>query len=252
MTKGALGARVQSLLVKPPRFEPSKKYPALVLIHGGPQSAWDNAWSYRWNAQMFASHGYVVMMTNFHGSTGYGQRFVEEISRDWGGAPYQDLMLATDYLESLPYVDRTRIGAAGASFGGYMIDWIAGHSHRFKVLVSHDGVYDNRSMYGETEELWFPEWELKGMPWEESSLYEKWSPSAFVQNIQTPMLIAEGELDFRVPQGQAFAIFAALQRRGVPSKLLYFPDEGHWVLKAQNSRLWYKTVLGWLDEYLKP
>ena len=252
MTKGALGARIQSLLVKPPGFDPSKKYPALVLIHGGPQSAWDNAWSYRWNAQMFASHGYVVMMTNFHGSTGYGQRFVEEISRDWGGAPYQDLMLATDYLESLPYVDRTRIGAAGASFGGYMIDWIAGHSHRFKVLVSHDGVYDNRSMYGETEELWFPEWELKGMPWETSSLYEKWSPSAFVQNIQTPMLIAEGELDFRVPQGQAFAIFAALQRRGVPSKLLYFPDEGHWVLKAQNSRLWYKTVLGWLDEYLKP
>ena len=251
-TSGALGAQFQSLLVKPPGFDPSKKYPAIMLIHGGPQSAWDDAWSYRWNAQMFASHGYVVMMTNFHGSTGYGQKFVEEISGDWGGAPYEDLMRATDYLESLPYVDKARIGAAGASFGGYMIDWIATHTNRFKVLVSHDGVYDNRSMYGETEELWFPEWELKGLPWQKSSVYDKWSPSQFVQNIQTPMLIIEGELDFRVPHGQAFEIFTALQRRGIPSKLLYFPDEGHWVLKAQNSQLWYKTVLGWLDQYLKP
>jgi dipeptidyl aminopeptidase/acylaminoacyl peptidase len=253
-TKGALGAQIHNLLAKPPGFDPSKKYPAILLVHGGPQGAWDDAWGYRWNAQMFASHGYVVLMTNFHGSTGYGQPFVEQISGDWGGACFEDLMMATDYLESLPYVDKARIGAAGASFGGYMIDWIAGHTTRFKALVSHDGVYDNRSMYGETEELWFDEWEFKGVPWEKlgAELREKFSPSNYVQNIRTPMLVVEGELDYRVPVGQAFQLFTALQRRGVPSRLLYFPDEGHWVLKPQNGQLWYKTVLGWLDQYLKP
>jgi dipeptidyl aminopeptidase/acylaminoacyl peptidase len=251
-TQGALGAEIQNLLVKPPGFDSSRKYPAIMLIHGGPQGAWEDNWGYRWNAEMFAAHGYVVMMTNFHGSTGYGQKFVEEISGDWGGAPYHDLMNATDYLENLPYVDKTRVGAAGASFGGYMIDWIAGHTTRFKALVSHDGVYDLRSMYGETEELWFPEWELKGVPWGNSPLYEKWSPSYFVQNIQTPMLIVEGQQDFRVPLGQSLQLFTSLQRRGVPSKLLYFPDECHFVLKPQNSQLWYKTVLGWLDRYLMP
>jgi len=251
-TQGGLGADIQSLLVKPPAFDAGKKYPAIVLIHGGPQSAWDDAWSYRWNAQMFASHGYVVMMTNFHGSTGYGQKFVEEISGDWGGACYQDIMLATDYLETLPYVDKNRIGAAGASFGGFMIDWIAGHTERFKALVSHDGVYDSRSMYGETEEVWFDEWEHQGPPWERPEAYEKSSPSNYVQDIQTPMLLVQGSLDFRVPDGQAFQLFTALKRRGVPSRLLYFPNEGHWVLKPQNSQLWYKTVLGWLDQYLKP
>ena len=251
-TPGALGAQVQSLLVKPPGFDPNKKYPAILLIHGGPQGAWEDDWGYRWNAQLFASRGYVVLMTNPHGSTGYGQKFLEEISGDWGGACYQDLMAAADYLERLPYVDKERVGAAGASFGGFMINWIAGHTTRFKALVSHDGVYDQRSMYGETEELWFPQWEFKGLPWEKGSLYEKWSPANFVQNIQTPMLLVEGELDFRVPNGQAFQLFTALQRRGVPSKLLYFPDEGHWVNKPQNSQLWYNTVLGWLNEYLKP
>ena len=250
-TKGALGAEIQSLLLKPPGFDPNAKYPAIVLVHGGPQSAWDDAWSYRWNAQMFAAHGYVVMMTNFHGSTGYGQKFVEQISGDWGGACYQDIMLATDYLENLPYVDKNHIGAAGASFGGYMIDWIAGHTHRFKALVSHDGVYDSHSMYGETEEVWFDEWEHQGPPWTKRQSYEKSSPSNFVQNIETPMLIVQGALDFRVPEGQAMQLFTSLQRRGIPSRLLYFPDEGHWVLKPQNSQLWYKTVLEWLDKYVK-
>ena len=250
-TPGALGAKIQSLLVKPPAFDASKKYPAIVLVHGGPQSAWEDAWSYRWNAQMFASHGYVVIMTNFHGSTGYGQKFVEEISGDWGGACYQDIMLATDYLENLPYVDKNHVGAAGASFGGYMIDWIAGHTNRFKALVSHDGDYDSRSTYGETEEIWFDEWEHQGLPWTKREAYEKSSPSNHVQNIQTPMLLVQGALDFRVAEGQAFQLFTALQRRGVPSRLLYFPDEGHWVLKPQNSQLWYKTVLEWLDKYVK-
>ena len=251
MTKGALGAEIQSLLLKPPGFDPNTKYPALVLVHGGPQSAWDDSWSYRWNAQMFASHGYVVMMTNFHGSTGYGQKFVEQISGDWGGACYQDIMLASDYLENLPYVDKNHIGAAGASFGGYMIDWIAGHTHRFKALVSHDGVYDSHSMYGETEEVWFDEWEHQGPPWTKRESYEKSSPSNSVQNIETPMLVVQGALDFRVPEGQAIQLFTSLQRRGIPSRFLYFPDEGHWVLKPQNSQLWYKTVLEWLDKYVK-
>jgi dipeptidyl aminopeptidase/acylaminoacyl peptidase len=252
-THGALGAEIQNLMVKPPGFDPGKKYPGLLLVHGGPQSAWEDAWSYRWNAQMFAASGYVVLMTNFHGSTGYGQKFVEEISGDWGGAPYQDLMNATDFLEKLDFVDKSRMVAAGASFGGFMIDWIAAHTDRFKALVSHDGVYDNPSMYGETEEIWFDEWEFKGVPWDKESmaLRVKWSPSSYVQNIKTPMLLIEGAKDFRVPEGQAFQLFSALQRRGIKSKLLYFPDEGHWVLKPQNSQLWYKTVLGWLDEHVK-
>jgi dipeptidyl aminopeptidase/acylaminoacyl peptidase len=252
MTKSPLGDQVQSLLIKPPGFDATHKYPGLMLVHGGPQGAWDDDWGYRWNAQVFAAQGYVVMMTNFHGSTGYGQKFVEEISGDWGGAPYQDLMNATDYLANLPYVDKTRLGAAGASFGGFMIDWIAGHTTRFKALVSHDGVFDQRSMYGETEELWFPEWEFKGVPWSNPQLYEKWSPSKYVGNIQTPMLIVEGAKDFRVTEGQAFQTFTALQRRGIPSELLYFDDEGHWVNKPADSQYWYHTVLGWLDRYVKP
>ncbi len=250
-THGALGGEIQSLMLKPPGFDAGRKYPGLLLVHGGPQGAWEDAWSYRWNAQMFAARGYVVLMTNFHGSTGYGQKFVEEISGDWGGAAFQDLMLATDFLEKLDFVDKTRMVAAGASFGGFMIDWIATQTNRFKALVSHDGVYDNVSMYGETEELWFDEWEFKGVPWDKESMAirQKWSPSNYVQNIKTPMMLVEGARDFRVPEGQAFQLFAGLQRRGIESKLLYFPDEGHWVLKPQNSQLWYKTVLDWLDSH---
>ncbi len=249
-TPGAQGAQIESILVKPPHFDPNKKYPGLMLIHGGPQEAWNNSWFYRWNAELFASFGYVVMMTNFHGSTGYGQPFTASISGDWGGAPYEDLMKATDYLSNLPYVDKGRIGAAGASFGGYMIDWIEGHTARFKVLVSHDGVYDLRSMYGETEELWFPEWELKGVPWKDPALYEKWSPSYYIQNAKTPMLIFEGAKDFRVPEGQAFQLFTSLQRMGVPSRLVYLEQESHLVMKPDDSGFWYKTVQDWLAKYL--
>ena len=250
-TPGALGARIESILVKPPAFDPNKKYPGLMLIHGGPQGAWNDSWFYRWNAELFASFGYVVMMTNFHGSIGYGQPFTASISGDWGGAPYEDLMKATDYLASLPYVDKNHIGAAGASYGGYMINWIEGHTDRFKVLVSHDGVFDLRSMYGETEELWFPEWELKGVPWKNPALYEKWSPSYYIQNAKTPMLIIEGARDYRVPEGQAFQLFTSLQRQGVPSRLIYLEQESHLVLKPLDSRFWYKTVQDWLAEYLK-
>ena len=250
-TPGALGAKIESILVKPPHFDPGKKYPGLLLIHGGPQGAWNDSWFYRWNAELFAAFGYVVMAPNFHGSVGYGQHFTAEISGDWGGAPYEDLMKATDYLENLPYVDKDRIGAAGASYGGYMIDWIEGRTDRFKVLVSHDGVFDLRSMYGETEEIWFPEWELKGVPWKDPALYEKWSPSHYIQNAKTPMLIFEGARDFRVPEGQSFQLFTSLQRQGVPSKLVYLEEESHLVLKPLDSRFWYTTVQDWLAKYLK-
>jgi dipeptidyl aminopeptidase/acylaminoacyl peptidase len=249
-TRGALGARVESLLLKPPGFTPGQKYPGLVLIHGGPQSAWTDSWGYRWNPELFAARGYVVIMPNPHGSVGYGQPFTEEISGDWGGAPYRDVMAATDQLEALPYVDSARVGAAGASYGGYMIDWIAGQTHRFKTLVSHDGTYDLRSMYA-TEELWFMDWEFKGTPWGNPALYEKWSPSRYVQNIATPMLIIEGAKDYRVPEGQALLLYTSLQRRGIPSKLLYTEKEGHWVLAPRDSQLWYATVQDWLDHYLK-
>ena len=246
------GATIHGFLLKPPGFDPEKTYPALLLIHGGPQGAWSDSFHYRWNAQMFATRGYVVLMPNPRGSTGYGLKFMEEISGDWGGKCYEDLMAATDALAALPYVDGDRIGAAGGSFGGYMANWIAGHTNRFRTLVSHAGVYDQRSMYGSTEELWFPEWEFRGVPWENPELYEKWSPSNFADRIQTPMLLIHGEHDYRVPLNQALQLFTVLKRRGVPSRFLYYPDEGHWVLKPQNSRLWYKTLLDWLDSYLKP
>jgi len=249
---GTEGAQVQALLIKPPMGGAAKKYPAIVLIHGGPQGAWSEAWSYRWNPQMFAARGYVVLMPNPRGSTGYGQKFVEEISGDWGGKAYIDIMNGVDMLAALPYVDGSRIGAAGGSYGGYMIDWILGHTDRFKALVSHAGVYDLKSEYGVTEELWFPEWEFKGNPWDNPELYQRWSPDNFVKNFKTPTLVTHGELDFRVPINQGLELFTALQRRGIPSKMVYFPDEGHWVLKPQNSKLWYQTVGDWFDQWLKP
>ena len=248
---GAENAQVQALVVRPPNFDPSKKYPGLLLIHGGPQGDWADAWSYRWNPQMFAARGYVILMPNPRGSTGYGQKFVEEISGDWGGKAYVDIMNGVDKLAAMPFVDSNRIGAAGASFGGYMIDWILGHTDRFKALVTHDGVYNLTSMYGATEELWFPEWEFHGTPWDNPELYEKWSPDRYAKNFKTPTLVVHGELDFRVPIDQGLQLFTTLQRRGVPSKLLYFPDEGHWVLKPQNSKLWYQTVRDWFDQWLR-
>lgn len=248
---GAAGAQIQALIVLPPGFDRTKKYPAIVLVHGGPQGAWDYAWSYRWNPQMYAARGYVVFMPNPRGSTGYGQKFVEEISGDWGGKAFTDVMNGVDALSAMPFVDGTRLGAAGASYGGYMVDWLLGHTDRFKALVTHAGVYDLRSEYGVTEELWFPEWEFGGAPWEKPDVYAKWSPDNYVTNFKTPTLVSHGELDFRVPINQGLALFTALQRRGIPSKLMVFPDEGHWVLKPQNSKLFYQTVLDWFDQWLK-
>ena len=253
---GALGKKIHGFIVKPNNFDPSRKYPLVVLIHGGPQSAWNDNWGYRWNPQVFANAGYVVFTPNPRGSTGYGQQFVNDISGDWGGKAYVDIMNGVaDVLRRSPFIDRNRIGAAGASYGGYMINWIEGHNNdprfRFKVLVSHDGVYNLTSMYGATEELWFPEWEFKGTPWSNPAMYNRWSPHNFVNNFKTPILIIHSDLDYRVPIGEGLQLYSAVQRRGIDSKFLSFPDEGHWVLKPQNSNLWYHTVLDWLDKYLK-
>ena len=248
---GAGGTKVQTWILKPPHFDPAKKYPLLLAIHGGPQGVWGDAMSYRWNGQVFASQGYVVMMPNPRGSTTFGQKFVDEIRDDWGGKVYEDLMKAVDHALALGYIDPNHLAAAGGSFGGYMVNWMAGHTDRFKCLISHAGVFNLTSMYGATEELWFPEWEFVGTPWTNRATYEKWSPHQFAKNFKTAMLVIHGELDFRVPIGEGFQLFTYLQRLKVPSRMLYFPDEGHWILKPKNSQQWYKTFFEWLDRYLR-
>ena len=248
---GAEGASIQAFLIKPPKFDPSRKYPAIVIVHGGPQSAFIDSWYTNWNAQTFAAAGYVIFIPNFHGSDGFGQEFVNSISLDWGGRCYEDIMLGVDYLASLPFVDPAKIGAAGASFGGYMINWIEGHTDRFACLISMAGAFNIMSKYGVTEELWFPEWDFGGTPWTNREIYEKWSPHNFVADFKTPCMVVHGELDFRVPVGEGLQMFTALQRMGVPSKLLYFPDEGHWVLKPKNNIFYYEQFIGWMDSYLK-
>jgi dipeptidyl aminopeptidase/acylaminoacyl peptidase len=251
--KGANDEEVQGFMVKPPGFIPNKKYPLKFLIHGGPQGAWGNEWTYRWNAELFAATGnYVVVMINFHGSTGYGQKFTDSISGDWGGKPYVDLMKALDHVEkTYPFIDKNREAALGASYGGYMANWILGHTNRFKCIVSHDGMFNTESAYGTTEELWFPEWEFGGPPWKNRELYRKFSPHLFADKFKTPTLVVHGQLDYRLDVSEGFQLFTTLQRLGIPSKMLYFPDEGHWVLKPQNSRLWYKTVNDWVDQWCK-
>ena len=248
---GAMGDSVFGWLLKPPGFDPGRRYPLIYLIHGGPQGAWLDSWSARWNYQMFAARGYVVAAVNFHGSTGYGQAFTDAISQHWGDRPYEDLMKGLEIVARLPFVDSTRMGAAGASYGGYMITWIAGHSDRFKVLVDHDGVFNTVSMAGSTEELWFTDWEFGGTPYANRERYEQWSPLNFVQNWKTPLLVVHGQLDYRVDLSEGYQAFTAAKRMGLPAKFLYFPDEGHWVLQARNRRIWWSTVLDWLDQYLK-
>lgn len=244
--------KVQGFIIKPPGFDPAKKYPVKFLIHGGPQGAWGEGWSYRWNAELFAANGYVVVMINPRGSTGYGQAFIDGVNGDWGGKPYIDLMRGLDYAEQhYPFIDKSRECALGASYGGYMADWILGHTHRFRCIVSHDGMFDTESAYNTTEELWFMEWEFKGTPWTNRAMYRRWSPMLSAPNFKTPTLVIHSQLDYRLDVSQGYALFDTLQRLGVPSKMLYFPDEGHWVLKPQNSQLWYKTVNDWVDEWTR-
>jgi dipeptidyl aminopeptidase/acylaminoacyl peptidase len=253
--RGAGGTEVQGFLVRPPAFDASRKYPVVMVLHGGPQTQFSDTWSYRWNAQALASPGYVIVMINRRGSTGFGQKFTDEIAGDWGGKAFDDLMSGLDFvLAKYSFTDRDRVAAAGASYGGFMIDWMASQSKgRFRALVSHAGVYNQTSMYA-TEELWFPEHDFGGTPWSNPAVYQKLSPSTYAQEFgkyKTPTLVIAGELDFRVPYTQSLEFYSALQRQGVPSKLIVFPDEGHWILKPQNSAFWYREVLDWLARYLQ-
>jgi dipeptidyl aminopeptidase/acylaminoacyl peptidase len=250
------GTKLQGFIVRPPAFDPNKKYPVKFLIHGGPQGAWGDDWSYRWNPELFAANGYVVIMINMRGSTGYGQAIVDGVNGDWGGKPFTDLMEGLDYAElHYPFIDKNRECALGASYGGYMANWVLGHTNRFKCIVSHDGMFNAESAFGSTEELWFNEWEFKGKPWDyygkpdDENPFRKWSPSLYAKNFKTPTLVVHGQLDYRLDVSEGFQLFTTLQLRGVPSQMLYFPDEGHWVLKPQNARLWWKTVNAWVDKW---
>src|SRR6266496_949761 len=248
---GAHAATVHGWIVHPVDFDPAKKYPVAFLIHGGPQGSFGNDFHYRWNPQAYAGAGYAAVMVDFTGSTGYGQAFTDRIRNDWGGAPYEDLMKGLDFaLGRYSFLDRDRVCVLGASYGGYMINWIAGKTDRFRCLVSHDGNLDEHSAYYMTEELWFPEWEHGGPAYDNPEGYTGQSPMTLVKNWKTPMLVIHGEKDYRVVSTQGLATFTALQRRGIPSKLLVFPDENHWVRKPHNSILWHETVLGWLDQWI--
>jgi dipeptidyl aminopeptidase/acylaminoacyl peptidase len=244
---------VHAYVVKPVGFDPAKKYPVAFLIHGGPQGSFGNRFHYRWNPQTYAGAGYGVVMVDFHGSVGYGQAFTDSIRGDWGGKPLEDLQKGlAAALARYPWLDGDRVGALGASFGGYMVNWIAGNwPDRFRCLVNHDGNLDERMAYYNTEELWFPEWDHVGTPWDNPDGYEKHNPVNFVKNWKTPMLVIHGAQDFRVVDTQGIGTFNALHRRGIPSKLLYFPDENHWVLKPHNSILWHESVNDWLNQWVK-
>jgi dipeptidyl aminopeptidase/acylaminoacyl peptidase len=246
------GQKVQYWLVKPPHFDPSRKYPVVFLLHGGPQGDWNDAWSSRWNPSLWAAQGWVIAAPNPRGSFGFGQPFVDEISGDWGGKVMTDIDAVVNAVAKMPFTDSQRLGIAGASFGGYAVNWILGHSNRFKAAVTHDGVFNLESMSLATEELWFPDWEFGGAPWTAKARgqFAKWSPHLFANNIRTPTLIITNERDFRVPVDQGLQMFTVLRRNGVPSEALVFPDEGHWVLKALNSRAWHESVFGWMKKYL--
>lgn len=249
--KGAKGDTVYGYVIKPAGFTGGKA-PVALLVHGGPQGSFGDHFHYRWNPQFYAGAGYGTVLVDFHGSTGYGQAFTDAIRGDWGGAPLEDLMLGLDAaLAKYPWLDGTRAVALGASYGGYMINWLNGHTDRFKALVCHDGIFDTRFGYYDTEEVWFPEWEHEGTPWDKPEEFDKWSPAAFVKHWKTPTLVIHGGLDYRIPDSHGIAAFTALQRRNVPSRFLHFPDENHWVLKPQSSKLWHQEVLAWIDRFAK-
>jgi dipeptidyl aminopeptidase/acylaminoacyl peptidase len=245
---------VHGYVVKPWNYEAGKKYPVAFLIHGGPQGSFGNGWSYRWNPQTYAGQGYAVVMIDFHGSTGYGQAFTDAISQHWGDRPLEDLQKGwAAAQQKYDFLDGDKACALGASYGGFMVNWIAGNWQRpWKCLVSHDGVFDNRAMGYATEELWFSEWENGGTPFENPKGYEVFNPVNHVDKFRVPMLVIHGQQDFRIPVEQGIALFTALQRKGVESKFLYFPDENHWVLKPQNSVQWHDTVNGWLKQHIGP
>jgi len=247
--RGQDGAPIHGWLLTPPGHRPGERHPAVVLIHGGPQGAWGDSWSYRWNPLLYAARGFTVVLPNPRGSTGHGQAYSDAVRDDWGGTPYQDIMALTDAAVASGEADGDRLCAAGASYGGTMVNWINGQTDRFRCLVAHAGWYDLGAGYVETEELWFPEWEL-GIPWEAPEATARWSPSTHVTRWKTPTLVTHGELDYRVTVTQGLAAFTALQRRGIESRLVVFPDENHWVLKPRNSRHFHAEVLGWIERHL--
>jgi dipeptidyl aminopeptidase/acylaminoacyl peptidase len=239
-------------VIYPPDFDPTRQYPALLYAKGGPQGAMSQSWSSRWNFQIMAAHGYIIIAPQRRGASSLGQAWEEQISGDWGGQAMQDLLSSIDDLAREPYVDANRLGAVGASFGGYSVFWLAGnHNGRFKAFISHDGVFNLESMYGSTEEMFFVNFDLDGPYWENADSYRRFSPHLFVGSWDTPILIVQGGQDFRVPESESMQAFAAAQLRGIPSRLLYFPEENHWVLSAQNGILWQRTFFDWLDRYLK-
>jgi len=247
------GRKIQAWMVKPPDFDPKKKYPLLYIIHGGPYSPWHDGFHYRWNMQLFASKGYVVVAPNPTGSPGFGEKFAREIQGDWGGRVYRELMAGVDYLlKNFPFIDKDKIACAGASYGGYMANWILGQTDRFKCIITHASLFNLTSMMGASDVGYFIQTDAGGyLPWKEPEKFEKFSPHRYVENFKTPTLVIHGELDYRVPVTQAFELFYALKKKGVPARLLYFPDEGHWILKPENSRKWYEEIFNWLDRWLK-
>jgi len=267
---GATNTKVQGFIIRPPNFDPTKKYPVKFVMHGGPQTALGDSWSYRWNMELLAANGYVVVAINRRGSTGYGQKFVDEVSGDWGGKAYIDLMKGLDYAETkYPFIDKSRECALGASYGGFMANWVLTHTDRFKCIVTHDGMYNPQSAFGTTEELWFNEWEFRpaaangigveqtkaAHPWDyfdkpnDQDPFRKWSPMLHIKDAKTPTLIIHSQRDYRLDVSEGFQLFTALQLLGVPSKMLYFENEGHWVLKPRDSQLWYETVNDWCDKW---
>jgi dipeptidyl aminopeptidase/acylaminoacyl peptidase len=248
---GANDETVYGYWMKPWNFEAGKKYPIAFIVHGGPQSSFGNMFNSRWNAQLWAAQGYGVVMIDFHGSTGYGQAFTDSIARDWGGKPLEDLKKGLAYItEQQPWLDRSNACALGASYGGFMMNWIAGNwNDGFKCLVNHAGLFDMPSFYGSTEELWFPEHDLGGPVWDKASDYQKFNPAAFVDNWKTPMLVIHGLKDYRVPYAQGLGAYTTLQRKGIPSRLVIFPDENHWILKPANAERWYNEIFGWMKQH---
>lgn len=252
--EGANSDKVHGFLIKPPNFNPDKEYPMVYMVHGGPQGAWHNGWHYRWNPELWAAQGFVLVLVNPRGSTGYGQQFKYQISKDWGGKVFTDLVKGQEYVVGkYDFIDAEQLAAAGASFGGYMMNWFEGHMDKFKypfkTLVNHDGSFNLYSMYLTTEELWFPEWEFDGPYWKNEKYYKKFSPHNYVENFNTPMLIIHGEKDYRLDFGEGIMPFTALRRKGIPAKLVLFPDEGHWVQKPKNSRFWHEIIFEWLNKY---
>jgi len=252
LTAGSGGVTVQYWLLKPPGFDPARKYPVVFLLHGGPQGEWSDAWSYRWNPALWAAQGWVVAAPNPRGSFGFGQPFVDQVSQDWCGKPMNDLNAVFDTVLAQPYVDASRAAIAGASYGGYAVDWLITHTDRFKAAVTHDGVFNLESMALATEEQWFTDWEFGGAPWSPRARenFARCSPHLFAEHVKTPTLVITNERDYRVPVDQGLQLFTALQRTGVPSEGMVFPDEGHWVLKAKNSERWHEAVFAWLKRYL--